>query len=124
MNTEEKEPDDLFELLKESKYFAENPKMLEKCPEEILPTYLKPLKYIDGWKMKKNEILKENGQRIPTMHFLSPDNIILRSAIAVLEYMRIVGAEKGYLENLALKLKIKPHNIENYIGKYMFDHQI
>jgi len=124
INTEDGS-DDVIEVLKASKYFAANPKMFEKGSEEILRTYQKPLKHIDGWKMKKNEILKENGQRIPTMHFLSPDNIILRSAIAVLEYMRLMGApNKEYLESLGSKLKIKPHNIENYIGKYMFDHQI
>ena len=124
VNTGENESEDMVEVLKKSKYFVENPKMLEKCSEEILPTYQKALKCLDGWKYKKNEILKENGQRIPTCHFLSPDNIILRSAVAVLEYMRIIGEGKVGLEKLASKLKIKPHNIENYIGKYMFDHQI
>ena len=111
----------MFEECLKSKYFMDHPSLFSKCSEGNLPTFQKTLKFLSGWKLKKNEVKKKNGERIPATHFLSPENVVIRSGLGVIEYLRIVGYKADYLNSLSLKLKVKPKNFQNYIGKYMFD---
>jgi len=111
----------MFEECLKSKYFLDHPSLFSKGSEDNLPTFQKPIKFLPGWKLKRNEVLKKNGERIPATHFLSPENIVIRSGLGVLEYLRIVGAKAEYLESLSLKFKVKPKNFENYVGKYLYD---
>ena len=110
----------MFKECLKSKYFIDHPSLFSKCSEGNLSTFQK-MKSLPGWKLKKNEVKKKNGEIIPANHFLSPENIVIRSGLGVIEYLRIVGAKADYLNSLSLKLKVKPKNFENYIGKYMFD---
>eukprot|EP00092_Neocalanus_flemingeri_P021618 GFUD01023448.1.p1 GENE.GFUD01023448.1~~GFUD01023448.1.p1 ORF type:complete len:761 (+),score=210.60 GFUD01023448.1:49-2283(+) len=128
LNTKKKETDvntnkrDLiFEEMLKSKYFMDQPSMFSNCTEGNMLTFQKNISFLPGWKMKKNEVKKKNGERIPATHFLSPEKIVVRSGLGVLEYLRLCGAKPEYLNTLSLKLKVKPKNFENYIGKYMFD---
>ena len=109
----------MFQMIQQSKYYKENSRMFEICPEENIATFEKGLKSIKGWKVKVNQIRKANGAMVPATHFLSPEGITVRSGVAVLEYLRLGGWGEPDLTALAKKLKVKESNWAGYRKKYL-----
>ena len=68
--------------------------------------------------MKKNEIKKASGETVPVINFLSPLNIILRSGVSVIEYLRLSGASDEEAMDLSKKLRIKEEKFMKYTSKY------
>jgi len=111
----------MIEECSKSQYFNDNPAVFSKCLDENLSTFLKSLKFLPGWKLKKNEVKKKNGERIPATHFLSPEGVLIRSGLGVLEYLKIGGADIERLKAVSLKLKVRPTNFEKYLQKYVLE---
>jgi len=112
---------DKIELLKQSTYFQDNPKQFEECTDDKFVNYwrdAKPLTFLAGWKMKKNEIKKATGETVPVINFLSPLNIILRSGVSVIEYLRLSGESDEEVTELSKKLRIKEEKFMKYKSKY------
>jgi len=111
----------MIEECSKSQYFTDNPAVFSKCLDDNLPSFLKSLKFLPGWKLKKNEVKKKNGERIPATHFLSPEGVVIRSGLGVLEYLKIGGADIERLKAVSLKLKVRPTNFEKYLQNYVLE---
>ena len=110
-----------IELLKQSAFFQDNPKLFEECTEEKFDKYWKDaeaLMFLEGWKMKRIKIKRSTGEIFPVRHFLSPLNIILKSGISVIEYLRVSGASEQEAIKLSKKLRIKEEKFSEYVSKY------
>lgn len=73
-----------------------------KYSEGNLPAFQKTLKFLPGWKLKRNKVKKKNWEQIPATHFLSPEDVI-RSSLDVIEYLRMVGAKSRLLEQAVIE---------------------
>ena len=92
-----------------------------KCTEEKFVKYWKDaeaLTFLEGWKMKRIKIKRSTGEIFPVRHFLSPLNIILKSGISVIEYLRVSGASEQEAIKLSKKLRIKEEKFSEYVSKY------
>lgn len=109
----------MIQLIQQSKYFQDNPRMFGLCPAENIATFERELKSLKGWKVKQNQIKKPNGTIVPATHFLSPEGIIMRSGVAVLEYLKLGGWGEAEITAQAKKMKIKENNLQVYREKYL-----
>ena len=110
-----------MELLKQSEFFQDNPKLFEECTEDKFEKYWKDAKahtFLEGWKMRRFEIKNASGEIVPKIHFLSPLNIILKSLLSVIEYLRVSGASEQEAIKLSKKLRIKEEKFSEYVSKY------
>ena len=110
------------DLRKKSPYFQGQGKgMLEQCSIQVKEMFEKDIKFLPGWKMRKTVIDKGNGQQNKITNFLTPapDTIILRSGVAVLEYLRLKGEPMQVLETLGQKMKLKEKNWTSYKENYL-----
>ena len=113
------ESESKMKMIQQSKYYQENSRMFEICPPDNVATFEKELKSLKGWKVKVNQIRKPNGTVVPATHFLSPEGIIVRSGVSVLEYLRLGGWGEAELTAQARKMKVKENNLKIYREKYL-----
>ena len=108
-------------LIENSKYFKIHNTMLMAATKEEEETFIKPIKFLPGWKMKKNVIQKPNGESASFTNFLTPapDNIVLKSGVAVLEYLRCRGEKLELLKTMVEKMKLKEKNWVSYKDNYL-----
>ena len=112
-----------MEVLKQSAFFQDNPKLFEECTDEKFVDKWRDAKahtFLEGWKMRRFEIKKASGEIVPKIHFLSPLNIILKSLLSVIEYLRVSGASEQEAIKLSKKLRIKEEKFSEYVSKYFF----
>jgi hypothetical protein len=107
--------------LRESKYFQSQPKLFSLCDQAKEKESFVEFDIIPGWRSKRTVIRKHNGDTPTMVFFLSPESILLRSGIGVLEYLRLDGASPGDLVTLAGSLRIREAKLINYIGRDVFD---
>ena len=108
-------------LIENSKYFKIHSTMLMAATKEEQETFIKPIKFLPGWKMKKNVIQKPNGESASFTNFLTPapDNLVLKSGVAVLEYLRCRGEKLELLKTMVEKMKLKEKNWVSYKDNYL-----
>ena len=120
--TEEAPADLLLNQLKTSKYFQGQPwKIFSQCTEPQLETFSTRLDFLPGWRSKKDLIRRRSGETFPITVFLSPEKILIKSGLGVVEYLRLQGVEPARLVGVAETLKIRDRNLNSYIGRIMFD---
>ena len=119
---EDHEEDDFgstyYKVIQQSNFFKENPGIFTICPAENMATF-KELKNLMGWKAKVTSIPKADGTNYSVTHFLSPEGILTKSSVAVLEYLRLGGWGEQELTAQAKKLKVKESHWVSYWSKYL-----
>jgi len=119
-----KETKSPLELIKtESDYFKNYPRHFEVATEEVFTEYMttgKACKFLPGWTLKHNKIKKKSGEIVTATHFLSPAKVILRTGVAVLEYLRLTGSSLEKLKEIAVSCKIREENVNQYLQKYVY----
>ena len=107
-------------LMKQSKYFTENPNLYSVCSESEAGSFPRDLRFLPGWKVKTMEVRRKTGEVAKTSHFLSPDQVQLLSGISVIEYLRVTGQSHEIIEITTKKMKISQKTLQEYRQKYYF----
>ena len=112
----------MLRLLRSSLYFATHASdYYEENDESKLELFKETkLSFLSDWKNRKLEGQSlKSGQKITTNHFLSPARIVLKTSLAVLEYLRLSGTELELLRNHSEKLGVKTQKFEKYFSEIM-----
>ena len=107
-----------YKVIQQSNFLKENPGIFTISPAESMATF-KELKTLMGWKVKVTRIPKADGTNYSITHFLSPEGILVKSGVAVLEYLRLGGWGKQELTAQAKKLKVRESHWVSYWSKYL-----
>ena len=93
--------------LSSSKYFEKNPKMIANCRSSLRNLFLVNPALPEGWGQRVLEATSKKGDKVTSKHYLSPEQKVLRSGMAVVEYLRIKGElEPDQLKQLAKDLNV------------------
>ena len=93
--------------LSSSKYFEKNTKMVANARGRTLDLFEVNPVLPQGWRQRVLEVTSKKGDKITSRHYLSPELKVLRSGMAVVEYLRI----KGEMDRDQLKLLAKDLNV-------------
>jgi len=91
-----------------SQYFKNNPKILSTARDSSVSLFdqvnpsLPP-----GWRQRNLTVISKSGDKVTNRHYLSPEMKVLKSGMAVVEYLRL----KGEFDIDQLKLLAKDLNI-------------
>ena len=93
--------------LSSSKYFAKNSKMIANARGSTMELFEVNHVLPEGWKQRVLEVTSKKGDKLVSRHYLSPELKVLRSGMAVVEYLRI----KGEMDQQQLKQLAKDLNV-------------
>merc|ERR1712228_821618 len=92
-----------------SKYFQKNPKMMQTARERSCLLFTEVTDNLPhGWKFRNVEVNnKITGEKSMAKHFLSPERKVLKTGLAVIEYLRLKGGiDYETLVDTAQKLNV------------------
>jgi len=97
--------------ISQSPYFIKNPKVIATARGKSLEWFsdLPDTSVLpSGWKQRIVEVTnKKTGDQTTTKHYLSPEHRVLRTGLAVIEYLRIKeGLSQEQLSGIASKLNV------------------
>ena len=93
--------------LSSSTYFAKNPKMLASARGSTIELFEVNPVLPEGWRQRVLEVISKKGDKLVSRHYLSPELKVLRSGMAVVEYLRIKGEmDLEQLKQLAKHLNV------------------
>ena len=93
--------------LSSSKYFVKNPKMIANCRGSTRKLFLVNPVLPEGWGQRMLEVTSKKGDKLTSKHYLSPEMKVLRSGMAVVEYLRMKGElDLDQLKQLAKDLNV------------------
>ena len=76
--------------LSSSKYFEKNPKIVNSATVKSLGLFDQVNPNLpEGWKQRYLQVSSKSGVKVPSRHYLSPEMKVLKSGLAVVEYLRI-----------------------------------
>ena len=105
-------------LMRESKYFTENPHSFSVCSESEAGTFPRELRFLPGWRVKTMEVRRKTGEKAKTSYFLSPEQVQLLSGISVLEYLRVTGQPDQVIDLTTRKMKISQKTLQEFRKNY------
>ena len=105
-------------LMRESKYFTENPNSFSVCSESEAGTFPRELRFLPGWRVKTMEVRRKTGEKAKTSYFLSPEQVQLLSGISVVEYLRVTGQPDQVIDLTIRKMKISQKTLQEYRANY------
>jgi len=102
-----------------SKYFQKNPKMMQTAREKSCLLFTEvPDNLPTGWKFRSVEVNnKVTGEKSMSRHYLSPERKVLKTGLAVIEYLRL----KGDLDYDALVITAQNLNVPDQKFKSLFN---
>jgi len=78
--------------LSSSRYFTKNPKAITSARGKSLQLFNEiPVGLAEGWKMRTFEVDTKAGTKSVVKHYLTPELKVLKSGVAVVEYLRLKG---------------------------------
>jgi len=93
--------------LSNSKYFEKNPKVMATARGKSLTLFDKVAEDLPpGWKQRNLEVTSKTGEKSMVNHYLAPEQKVLKTALAVVEYLRMKGEDYEKLIDIAKKLNI------------------
>eukprot|EP00088_Acartia_fossae_P056098 TRINITY_DN65292_c0_g1_i1.p1 TRINITY_DN65292_c0_g1~~TRINITY_DN65292_c0_g1_i1.p1 ORF type:complete len:266 (-),score=75.10 TRINITY_DN65292_c0_g1_i1:4-693(-) len=94
--------------LSTSRYFEKNPKVVATARGKALTLFDDiPEGLPVGWKLRNVEVNTKSGDKQMSKHFLAPEQKVLKTGLAVVEYLRIKGEHtQEELEQIAKKLNV------------------
>eukprot|EP00092_Neocalanus_flemingeri_P027932 GFUD01030325.1.p1 GENE.GFUD01030325.1~~GFUD01030325.1.p1 ORF type:complete len:546 (+),score=126.14 GFUD01030325.1:93-1730(+) len=106
--------------LNKSKYFVKNPNVIANARGKSVKLFDEEAKHLpDGWKMRTIEMKKKNGDMSSIKHFLTPDTKVLKTGLAVVEYLRLEGVfNTDQILEISNKLNVSEKKLRNL---YMSD---
>jgi len=111
---------EMLEKLKTSAYFQSQRSVFFACPPADLRLYNR-FGLVEGWGSRMEVVARPAGGTRAMASFLSPEGIVVRSGIGVLEYLRLQGSGQAEVVVLAERLRIREANLTNYIARFVFD---
>jgi len=93
--------------LSRSKYFEKNPKVMATARGKSLALFDKIAEDLpSGWKQRNLEVTSKTGEKSMQNHYLAPEHKVLKSALAVVEYLRMKGEDYETLIDISKKLNV------------------
>jgi len=101
--------------LDSSKYFTKNPKVVTSARGKSLSLFNEiPEGLPDEWKMRTFEVVTNSGSKSMIKHYLSPEFKVLKSALAVVEYLRLKGElEADQIRAIACNLNVSDKKLKS-----------
>eukprot|EP00092_Neocalanus_flemingeri_P034811 GFUD01037883.1.p1 GENE.GFUD01037883.1~~GFUD01037883.1.p1 ORF type:complete len:531 (+),score=144.30 GFUD01037883.1:113-1705(+) len=76
--------------ISQSKYFAKNPKVITSARGKSLSLFNEvPAGLPENWKMRTFEVTTKSGDKSMIKHYLTPELKVLKTGLAVVEYLRL-----------------------------------
>eukprot|EP00092_Neocalanus_flemingeri_P007466 GFUD01008063.1.p1 GENE.GFUD01008063.1~~GFUD01008063.1.p1 ORF type:complete len:523 (-),score=119.97 GFUD01008063.1:42-1610(-) len=76
--------------ISQSKYFAKNPKVITSARGKSLSLFNEiPAGLPESWKMRTFEVTTKSGDKSMIKHYLTPELKVLKTGLAVVEYLRL-----------------------------------
>jgi len=101
--------------LSQSKYFTKNPKVITSARGKSLALFNELVVGLsEDWKMRTFEVDTKNGLKSTVKHYLTPEAKVLKTGLAVIEYLRLKGdMDESQLKNTAKMLNINDSKLRN-----------
>jgi len=78
--------------MSQSKYFTRNPKVITSARGKSLSLFNElPVGLSEDWKMRTFEVTTKTGDKSMIKHYLTPELKVLKTGLAVVEYLRLKG---------------------------------
>ena len=122
-NTPEEDPQSVAQSqtpvdLSSSKYFEKNSKMIANARGSTLELFEVNPVLPQGWRQRTLEVTSKKGDKITSRHYLSPELKVLRSGMAVVEYLRIKGEmDLDQLKQLAKDLNVAEKKFQSLFSE-------
>ena len=122
-NTPEEDPQSVAQSqtpvdLSSSKYFEKNSKMIANARGSTLELFEVNPALPQGWRQRTLEVTSKKGDKITSRHYLSPELKVLRSGMAVVEYLRIKGEmDLEQLKQLAKDLNVAEKKFQSLFSE-------
>jgi len=105
--------------LSSSNYFKKNPKILNTARGKSIQLFdqVNPL-LPSGWKQRTLTVASKSGEKVTNKHYLSQENKVLKSGMAVVEYLRLKGDHNiDELKLLAKNLNIADKKFQSLFSE-------
>jgi len=78
--------------MSQSKYFTRNPKVITSARGKSVSLFNElPVGLSENWKMRTFEVTTKTGDKTMIKHYLTPELKVLKTGLAVVEYLRLKG---------------------------------
>jgi len=101
--------------LSNSKYFVKNPNVIANARGKSIKLFDEEAKELPyGWKMRSIEVKMKTGGMSTIKHFLTPDTKVLKTGLAVIEYLRLEGIlSTDHILEISKKLNVSEKKLRN-----------
>jgi len=98
-----------------SKYFVKNPNVIANARGKSIKLFDEEAKDLpDGWKMRSIDVKMKTGGLSTIKHFLTPDTKVLKTGLAVIEYLRLEGIlSTDHILEISKKLNVSEKKLRN-----------